>query len=81
MSGGKLAQIARQSRPGLPILFISGFADLAAREDGMTETVLQKPFRAEELNAKVMAVLGQVAPRRPRRPATQRGLTEPLVEP
>jgi CheY-like chemotaxis protein len=81
MSGGKLAQIARQSRPDLPILFISGFVDLAAREGGMAETVLQKPFRAEELTAKVMAVLNPVASRRPRRPATQPRLAEPLVEP
>jgi len=59
MSGTELAHAARQSRPDLPIFFISGFADRALRDDGTRETVLQKPFRAEELNAKVAAVLAQ----------------------
>jgi PAS domain S-box-containing protein len=81
MSGTRLAQVARQTRPDLPILFISGFADLAARGDGMAETVLQKPFRAEELNAKVAAIFSQTAPRRPPRPAPRLSLTEPVAEP
>ncbi len=51
MSGSKLAQIARQSRPDLAILFISGFADLAADGEGTPGPLLQKPFRAEELTA------------------------------
>ena len=81
MSGSKLAQVARQSRPDLPILFISGFADLAACEDGIAETVLQKPFRAEELNANVAAILGRGAPRPSARSKPRRTLAEPLVEP
>jgi PAS domain S-box-containing protein len=64
MSGSKLAQIARQSRPDLAILFISGFADLAADGEGTPGPLLQKPFRAEELTAKVAAILGRAVPRR-----------------
>ena len=50
MSGFELARAARQERPDLPILFITGFADIARPEDGANEIVLQKPFRADELN-------------------------------
>jgi CheY-like chemotaxis protein len=71
MSGSKLAQIARQSRPDLAILFISGFADLAADGEGTPGPLLQKPFRAEELTAKVAAILGRAVP--------QRSLAEPHV--
>jgi len=81
MSGGELARAARQSRPNLPILFISGFAERAMRDDRTLETVLQKPFRAEELSATVAAVLGQAAPRPSARPKPRRALAEPLVEP
>ena len=42
----------------LAVLFVTGFADMAHSEDSRHETVLQKPFRAEELTAKVAEVLG-----------------------
>ena len=77
MSGVELAHAARQSRPNLPILFISGFADRALRADGTPETVLQKPFRAEELNARVAAILGQGAPLPPPGPAPRPSLAAP----
>ena len=58
MNGFELARAARQERPDLPILFVTGFADMAQSEESEHETVLQKPFRAEELTAKVAEVLG-----------------------
>jgi PAS domain S-box-containing protein len=58
MSGFELARAARQEHPNLPILFVTGFADIARSEEGLAETVLQKPFRAEELAAKVAEALG-----------------------
>jgi PAS domain S-box-containing protein len=58
MSGFELARAARQERPDLPILFVTGFADMARSEESRHETVLQKPFRAEELAAKVAEALG-----------------------
>jgi PAS domain S-box-containing protein len=58
MNGFELARAARQKRPDLPVLFVTGFADMAQAEDGRRETVLQKPFRADELTAKVAEVLG-----------------------
>jgi CheY-like chemotaxis protein len=57
MSGFELARAVRQERPDLPILFVTGFADMARSEEGRRETVLQKPFRAEELAAKVAEAL------------------------
>lgn len=58
MNGFELARAARQERPDLPILFVTGFADMARSEESQHETVLQKPFRAEELTAKVAEALG-----------------------
>ena len=58
MNGFELARAARQQRPDLPVLFVTGYADMAKAEDGRREVVLQKPFRAEELTAKVLEVLG-----------------------
>jgi CheY-like chemotaxis protein len=81
MSGSKLAHAARLSRPDLPILFISGFADRALREDGMPETVLQKPFRAEELSIKVAEILMQPAQRPRARRSPLRSLAAPFAEP
>jgi PAS domain S-box-containing protein len=57
MNGFELARAARQERPDLPILFVTGFADMTRAEDADHQTVLQKPFRAEELNAKVAEAL------------------------
>jgi PAS domain S-box-containing protein len=58
MNGFELARAARQQRPDLPVLFVTGFADMAVAGDNRHETVLQKPFRAEELSAKIAEVLG-----------------------
>ena len=57
MNGFELARAAREDRPNLPVLFITGFADIARSEEAAHETVLQKPFRAEELTAKIADVL------------------------
>ena len=57
MSGFELARAARQGRPDLPILFVTGFADIARSEEGFEAIVLQKPFRAEELAARVAEAL------------------------
>jgi PAS domain S-box-containing protein len=57
MNGFELARAARQERPDLPVLFVTGYADMARSEASANETVLQKPFRAEELAAKVAEAL------------------------
>jgi PAS domain S-box-containing protein len=60
VDGRQLADIAREQRPGLKILFITGYAesDLAARErfDGNT-LIITKPIGLEALSLKVREIL------------------------
>jgi signal transduction histidine kinase len=46
MSGDEVVREAHLTRPALPVLFITGYADVAALQDRLT---LQKPFSGEEL--------------------------------
>jgi hypothetical protein len=39
------------------LISVTGLADMARSNDGRHETVTQRPFRAEELTAKVAEVL------------------------
>ena len=60
MSGGELAGILRERKPGLRILFMSGYTDdmLTAHEVLSGETqLLQKPFTASGLGRKLRDVL------------------------
>jgi CheY-like chemotaxis protein len=60
MSGFELARAVREGWRNLPILFITGFADTAAKLDSIdAHRLLMKPFRAAELAAKVAEALGQ----------------------
>ena len=52
MNGWELADLARQIRPGLPVLFSSGYAREALVEQGRASaelTILTKPYRKAEL--------------------------------
>jgi PAS domain S-box-containing protein len=54
MNGVEVARRARLSRPGLPILFVTGFANTAAlAAQTNSELILRKPFRTTELVAKI----------------------------
>jgi nitrogen-specific signal transduction histidine kinase/CheY-like chemotaxis protein len=58
MNGVETARLARLERPGLPVMFMSGFANsavLAAQTDA--DYVLQKPFRPSDVAVKVERVL------------------------
>jgi DNA-binding response OmpR family regulator len=60
MSGVELADRAEQLRPGMPVLFMSGYSEreVADRGGGRTGSMLlNKPFRAGELVAAVRKVL------------------------
>ena len=60
VSGHVLAREARAKRPGLKVLFTSGFPGaLLAEADGLvtSESVLGKPYRSLELAQKIRAVL------------------------
>jgi PAS domain S-box-containing protein len=61
MSGRELAEQLKGLRPGIKVLFMSGYTDDAVTRDGFLNKgaeFIQKPFSAEELAAKIRAVLG-----------------------
>jgi CheY-like chemotaxis protein len=55
MDGRKLAEEARSLRPGLPILFASGYAESIDVPEGMN--VIGKPFSIDQLRDKVKKIL------------------------
>ena len=60
MNGRDLAEQARVLRPGIRVLFMSGYADVAVLSNGALEpgsAFLEKPFSASELAHKVREVL------------------------
>ena len=62
MTGVELAQAALAIRPGLRVLFTSGYAEPAMARLGMkTGLWLKKPYTADELARKVREALGETA--------------------
>jgi len=62
MNGRQVADEARRLRPGLQVLFITGFAENAAVGNGHLEPgmeLLTKPFTLEALSSKVAAMLAR----------------------
>jgi len=58
MNGLEVARLARLRRPGLPILFVTGFADTAVLAAETTpDHILRKPFTVADLVLKIGAVL------------------------
>jgi CheY-like chemotaxis protein len=55
MDGRELAKEARNVRPGLPILFASGYAESIDVPEGMS--VIGKPFSIDQLRDKVKKIL------------------------
>ncbi|MDB4929217.1 MAG: periplasmic sensor hybrid histidine kinase [Myxococcaceae bacterium] len=67
-SGPDLAQALRASRPGLPVLFVSGHTDDAVVRHGLlnqTIDFLSKPYVPADLSRKVRDILGQESAPRP----------------
>ncbi|MCY1400970.1 Sensor histidine kinase RcsC [compost metagenome] len=61
MNGRQLAEIGRQLRPGLKVLFITGYAEHAEVRAGFLDPGMQmisKPFAFELLSAKVREMIG-----------------------
>jgi len=58
MNGSEVAREVHAKRPSLPVLFLTGYADFAAFKEIGDERIVSKPFRDEDLLAKVEAVLG-----------------------
>ena len=57
MNGRQVAEAARERVPGVPVLFITGYADLSALAGTGEERIVQKPFRDGELERKVARCL------------------------
>ncbi|MDQ2765219.1 MAG: ATP-binding protein [Pseudomonadota bacterium] len=65
MSGRQLAEIARASRPALKVLFITGFAEVAAVRGGLLAPgmdMLAKPFALDVLGIKIREMIQRQAP-------------------
>ncbi len=61
LNGRQLADAARQSRPGLKVLFITGYAESMLVESGHMEhgmQVMTKPFALEMLATRVQDIIG-----------------------
>ncbi len=62
--GPEVVEKAKQARPDLRVLFMSGYADAAARSSGLLgegATVLSKPFRRYDLACQLRVALAQPA--------------------
>jgi signal transduction histidine kinase len=60
LDGAEVARRARQTRPDLPVVFVTGFAEVESLQG--EEWVLQKPFCQETLATKLHLALGAAAP-------------------
>jgi len=62
MNGRQLAEIARQHRPDLKVLFMTGYAEKAAERQGFLEEgmdMVAKPFSIELLANKIRTMIGR----------------------
>ncbi|WP_263264265.1 ATP-binding protein [Pseudomonas sp. RIT-PI-S] len=61
INGRQLAEIARHRRPGLKVLFMTGYIDKAANREAYLEEgmdILSKPFTLETLASKLRQMIG-----------------------
>ena len=59
MNGAEVAREAQGRRPGLPILFVTGYADLEAIRSVGEERIVAKPFQRERLFQAIEHALGR----------------------
>jgi PAS domain S-box-containing protein len=60
LNGRQVAEAARQKRPALKILFMTGYAETAAMADGFLQpgmSMLTKPFAIDSLAARITAII------------------------
>jgi DNA-binding response OmpR family regulator len=62
MNGAELARQVRAKRPGLPMIFLTGYADTTALGDIDEDHIIRKPFRDSDLVAKIRHVLETQSP-------------------
>src|SRR5262245_2423790 len=72
MSAIQLAELAQQRQPGIAILLTSGYArDLIPTTDRPDYPLIAKPYRSEELMARLRSVLAARRPAPPPQPTTR----------
>lgn len=60
LNGRQLAEMARQTRPGLPILFMTGYAEQAVDQAKFLDTgmeIITKPFAVDTLGERIAKIL------------------------
>jgi DNA-binding response OmpR family regulator len=60
MNGRQLADLARETRPDLKILFITGYAESVAIADGFLQPgmeMITKPFDLDHLSRRIRAMI------------------------
>lgn len=65
LNGRQVADEARRRIPGLPVLFVTGYADRVALQNNAFDpgiAVLTKPFAIDDLQQQAIALLDQVKP-------------------
>ena len=58
----EVARAARKRRPNVPVLFLTGYADLTALGEFASEPILHKPFRDAELGKVIADMLKAAKP-------------------
>jgi CheY-like chemotaxis protein len=61
LNGRQLAEIARQHRPGLKVLFVTGYAEHATGKEGFLEpgmAMVTKPFALDALALRIRDIIG-----------------------
>jgi signal transduction histidine kinase len=61
MNGAELARQVQRKRPGLPLLFVTGFAHQPALAGVSDAFIVRKPFVGDELHAKIRSILSRPA--------------------
>ena len=59
MNGLELAREVRRDAPDLPILFVTGYADLTEMEAVSEDIIVQKPFDEQQLQRKIQRLLAR----------------------
>lgn len=60
LNGRQVAEIARQRHPGLPVLFVTGYAEKAAVRGGFLDEgmdMITKPFAIDVLSARIREMI------------------------
>jgi PAS domain S-box-containing protein len=57
MNGAETAAAARQLQPELPVLYVTGYADLKSLRNVKESHIIHKPYREDELRQKLEAAL------------------------